>query len=198
MSTSTVSMLLPVGTTSRFSIFVGLTTAPFCHSRSRLLRVVRKIVGVCRFHISAQVELENVVFEIYWNELFSSLSGQQFLETTSHLLTHFAVNGNHVTTVMSQIEIFSSFARDLCSTAQPSVQRSKQTVFIVTLDIAKVHHQICIRHWLFGTTLHLQPFFGPKINGNVSTAAPVSRLILTHSNRLGLLMARRSKLPSER
>ena len=30
---------------------------------SRLLRVVREIVGFCGFHISAQVQVENVVFE---------------------------------------------------------------------------------------------------------------------------------------
>ena len=38
---------------------------------------------------------------------------------------------------------------------------------------------------------------GPKFNGIVFTAAPVSNFIFTHSNRFGLLMASRSKLPSE-
>ena len=39
--------------------------------------------------------------------------------------------------------------------------------------------------------------YGPKFNGHVFTFAPVSRFILTHSNRFGLLLARRSTLPSQ-
>ena len=107
---------------------------------SRLLRVVRKIVGFCGFHLSAQVEVENVIFEIYRNKLFSSMPVQPFFDMSSHTLTNFAVNRNHVTTIMSQIEILSSFARDLCSTAQyfmhsnkSSVEGSKQSVFIAIL-----------------------------------------------------------------
>ena len=59
-----------------------------------------------------------------------------------HSLTNFGVNENHLSTVMSELEILSSFARDLCSTAQnlvytseSSVHRSTQTFFIVTLQL---------------------------------------------------------------
>ena len=101
----------------------------------RLLRVLRKNVGVCGVHLSAPVEIENVVFGIHGNELVSSMPVHQFLKMRSSSLTHYAVNRNHVATVMSQIEILSSFARDLCSTTQhlvytnkSYVQRSEQTV----------------------------------------------------------------------
>ena len=60
----------------------------------------------------------------------------------SHSLTDFAVNRNNASTVMSEVEILSSFARDLCSTAQNfvytsqcSIQRSEQSVFVVSLEL---------------------------------------------------------------
>ena len=61
---------------------------------------------------------------------------------SSHSLTNFALNTNHVSTVVSEVEILSSFARDLCSTAQnfvhsseSSVQRSEQSVSVVSLEL---------------------------------------------------------------
>ena len=104
----------------------------------------------------------------------------------SHSLTNFAVNRNHVSTILSQVEIWSPFARDLCSTAQllvytsseSSIQRSDQTRFRRILGTAPAPS-------------------GQKFNGNVFTVAPVSRFIFTHSNRFGLLMAPRSKPPIE-
>ena len=116
---------------------------------SRLLTVLSKtmisivhIVGLCRFHFSVQVEIENVVFEIDWNEFVLSIPVHQFLKMNSHSLTNFAVNRNHVSTIMSEVEILSSFARDLCSTAQnfvlsgeSSIQRSEQSVFVVSLEL---------------------------------------------------------------
>ena len=110
---------------------------------SRLLTIVHT-VGLGGFHFSAQVEIENVVFEIGWNEFVLSMPVHQFLKMSSHSLTNFAVNLNHVATVMSQIEILSSFARDPCSTAQDfvhtsesSVQRSEQIVFIISLTLPR-------------------------------------------------------------
>ena len=44
---------------------------------SRLLSVVH-IIGFCGFHFSVQVEIENVVLEINWNELVLSISAHQF------------------------------------------------------------------------------------------------------------------------
>ena len=68
-----------------------------------------------------------------------------FWKVISHCLTNFAVNRNHLSTVMSEVEILSSFARNFCRTAQnfvhsrdSSVQRSEQSVFIVS---KKLHHQ---------------------------------------------------------
>ena len=67
-----------------------------------------------------------------------------FSKMNSHSLTTFAVNRNHVYTVMSEVEILSSFARDFCRTAQDfvhssetSVQRSEQSVFVVSLKLPR-------------------------------------------------------------
>ena len=106
---------------------------------SRLLSVVH-IIGLCGLHFSVQVEIENVVFEIHWNELVLSIPAHQFLKMNSHSVTNFVVNRDHVATFMFRIEILSSSARDLCSIAQhhtgeSSVQRSEQTVFVVSLKL---------------------------------------------------------------
>ena len=73
---------------------------------------------------------------------FLSIPVHQFLKNEFSFLTNFAVNRKHVSTVMSQVLILSSFARDLCSAAQhfvhsnePSIQRSEQSVFIVSLKL---------------------------------------------------------------
>ena len=163
---------------------------------SRLLRVLRKIVGFCGFHLFAQVEVENVVFQIYRNKLVSSTPPHLFLTMGSQSLTNFAANRNHVTVVMSQ-------KRNLCSTAKhfvhlnkSSVQRSKQSVFIVTLKLPRSTirntYPLAVR-----LNLPSPDLSGPKFNENVFTEAPVSRFILAHSNRLRLLMAPRSKLRRE-
>ena len=114
---------------------------------SRLLSIIH-IVGLCGFHFSAQVEIENVVFEMDWNEFVLFMPVHQFLKRYSHSLTNFAVNRNRVTAVMSRVEILSSFASDFCSTAQhfvhtseSSIQRSELTVFIMSLKL--VSSTIC-------------------------------------------------------
>ena len=73
-------------------------------------------------------------------ELCSSVPIHQFLGIHPHCLTYFAVHWNHETTVVSQVEIMSSLARDFCCTTQcsaytneSSVQMSKKTDFIVSL-----------------------------------------------------------------
>ena len=58
---------------------------------------------------------KNVVFQKDWNEFVLSMPIHQFLKMNSHSLTNFAVNRNHVSTIISRVEILSSFARDLCS-----------------------------------------------------------------------------------
>ena len=123
----------------------------------------------------------------------------QFLIMNSHSLTNFAVNRNHVCTVMSEVENLSSLARDFCSTAQhfvhtseSSIQRSEQSVFVVSLELPSY----TIRNpRTTGSPMESSspPTSGPKFNGNVFTAAPVSRFIFTHSNRFGLLLALTSK-----
>ena len=78
------SMSSPIGATSRFRVFVGLTSV--------------HVVGLCGFHSSVQVEIENVVVEIDWNDFVLSMAVHQFLKMNSHSLTNFAVIRNRVTT----------------------------------------------------------------------------------------------------
>ena len=87
-------------------------------------------------------EKEDVVLDVDWDELFSSVPSHQPVEVHPHFMATFAVQWNHETTVGSQLEIFSSFARDFSSSAQhfvytseSTVQRSTQTVSIVTLKL---------------------------------------------------------------
>ena len=110
------------------------------------------------------------------------------------------MNRNHETTIWSQIEVLLFFARDLCSAAQhlvcireSSIPRSGQAIFIAsfkwpsfTIWDPVVETSISYLLW---TAVRWE---------NVSTAAPVSRFIFTHSTSLfGLLWAHRSELPSE-
>ena len=108
---------------------------------SRLLSIVH-IVGFCGLHFSVQVDIENVVSEINWNKIVLSIPDHQFLEVVSHSLTNFSVNRDHVSIVVSQVEILSSHASNLCSTTQhlvyaseSSVQRSKRPVFVVSFEL---------------------------------------------------------------
>ena len=57
----------------------------------------------------AQVEIEDVVFNVNWNESFSSVPTHLFFEVYPHCLANFAVLKNHETTARSQIEILMSF-----------------------------------------------------------------------------------------
>ena len=65
-----------------------------------------------------------------------------FSKKNSHSLTNFTVNRNHVTTVVSKVEILSSFVRDFRSSAQnfvctseSSIHGSEQSVLIVSLEL---------------------------------------------------------------
>ena len=94
--------------------------------------MVRKI-GLCRFHFFAPIEVEKVVFDVDWNELFSSVPSH---EMRLHFMTTFAVQLNQEATVGSLIEIltsctpgFSRTAQNFVYTRESSVQRSAQVVF---------------------------------------------------------------------
>ena len=123
---------------------------------SWLLRIDHNI-GFCGLHIFAQNEIEDVVFDIDWNELFSTVPTHLSFEMHPHFMTNVAAHWNHETT-SSRIHTPLAVRWNLPSPAPP----------------------------------------GPTFNGNVFTAAPVFRFIFTNSNRFGLLMAPRSKLPSEK
>ena len=87
----------------------------------------------------------------------------------------------------------SSSARDLCSTAQKNLSdpfSSHRWNF--QAPPSGIHSPLAER-W----NLPSPAPSGPKFNGNVFAAAPVSRFIFTHSNRFGLLVALTSEPPSE-
>ena len=128
----------------------------------------------------------------------------QLVKMNSDSLTNFAVSLNHVTTIMSEVEILSPFARNLCSTAQhfvytgeSSIQRSELSVFIVFLKLPS-------------STIR-NPFTnGSPIESSISCclctktqwervhcSSCVQVQTFTHSNRFGLLLAPRSKIQSE-
>ena len=123
---------------------------------SRLLRIVHNI-GFCGFHFFAQVEIEDVVFDADWNELFLPC---ELTNLSKFILISWPIccARESRNTAGFQIEILSSFARDFSSTAQHFVcisesldQRSTQTAFIVTLELPSSH----IHHWLFDRIFHL-------------------------------------------
>ena len=102
---------------------------------------------------------------------------------------------------MSEVEILSSFSLDFCRTAQnvvhsseSSVQRSEQSISSYPWRTTKLHHQESIHHWQYDKIFHLLLL---QFNGNVFTAALVSKFIITHSNGFGRLVAPRSKPPNE-
>ena len=68
-----------------------------------------------QFHFSIQGS-ENVVFDVDRNEFVLSMPIHQ--SNFFSFLTNFVVTRNHVSTVMSEVEILSSFARDFCRTAR--------------------------------------------------------------------------------
>ena len=93
-------------------------------------------------------------------------------------MANFAVHWNHETTVASQLEFLPSFCKRFlqhCTTfvyaSESSVQRTTQTIFIVTLTLLTTG---C-------SNLPSPAPSGAKFNGHVFTAAPVNKFIFTHS-----------------
>ena len=129
--------------------------------------------------------MEDVVFEVDWSEFVLVMPIHQLLKMNSHSLTNFAVSRNHVSTVMSQVEIFSSFARDLCSAVCHSEIWANHLHSI--LEIAKLHHQESIQPLAVRKNLPSPAPSEPTFNGNVLTGAPMSRFVLTLSSIFGLL-----------
>ena len=166
---------------------------------SRLLSVVH-IIGFCGFHFSGRVEIEKVLVERNWDELVLSIPAHQFLKMSSHSLTNFAVIRDHVSTVMSQIQILSSFARDLCSAAQhlvctseSSVQRSEQTVFIVSL---KLPNSTIKNPFITGSPIEssISCSFWTQVQWDCVHCSSCVQVHLHHSNRFRLLTTPRSNL----
>ena len=56
-------------------------------------------VFVCELHFFAEVEIEDVVFNVNWNELFPSVPTHQSFEVHPHFLANFAVHWKDETAV---------------------------------------------------------------------------------------------------
>ena len=154
---------------------------------SRLLKIVRKI-GFCGLHFFAQMEIEDVVFDVNWNELFSFVPTHLPFEVYPHFLANVAVHWNHETTVRPQLEILMSFARDVSRTAQNFVCTG-----VLRSELGTNHF---LRH-LETAKLHQQAMWTEVQWTCVYCSSLVSGFIFTHSKRFGLLIAPRSKTPSE-
>ena len=170
----------------------------------RLLRVLRKMVGFCRCHLSAQVEIENVVYEIHGNELACSMPIHQFLKVSFHSMTNCCSESescchrhfrNRILVVPNTRSL--QHGKTLCATQQVFRSEIGAHSFHHNLGIAKVHHQERCRHWLFDTTVHPLLLLDRSSMDMCLLRLLCQRFILTHSNCFGRLMAARSKLPRE-
>ena len=94
----------------------------------------------------AQIEIEDAVFGVDWNELF--LPYQLTYVSTCILISWpmLLCTGIVKPPPDPKIEIVSSVARDFSGTAQHLVCTA-QTVFHLNLETAKLHHQESIHHW---------------------------------------------------
>ena len=135
--TSIGSKSSPLGARSVFSLDSRAHSSAILVSR--LLRLVHN-VGFCGFRFFVQVEIEDVVLAVDCDELFSSAPTHQSFQ----VLANFAVQWNLGTSVGSQIDILSSFARGLSSTTQHFVLHSEPSVR--NLETAKLHRQEAIHH----------------------------------------------------
>ena len=149
-----------MGTVSRFTVVVGLTSDTLCHTRFPTFQFLSqnsaRHLSHCGFlqtslpgsgrnwEYHSRDKLEEALFSIFI---------QQFLELNSHFLTNFAVSRNHINTFVFHIEVL-FFTRDLrnswcwcwcrgwCAAVQhfvciheSSIQRPGKTFFIVSLKL---------------------------------------------------------------
>ena len=91
-SPPTGSMSSPMGTVSRFTVVVGLTSGALCHTRFPTVGSLSQkfcsaslthTVGFFRLHFPVQVEIGSIFLETNWNKLVFSKFIQQFLEMNS-------------------------------------------------------------------------------------------------------------------
>ena len=107
---------------------------------SRLLRIVHNI-GFCGLHFFAQKEYEDVLRDVDWNELFSSVPIHQSLEVHRHFMANFAVHWDHASTVgIPSRNYCRPFARDFSSTAQHFCVH--QCVFRSEIDTNRFHRNL--------------------------------------------------------
>ena len=71
---------------------------------SRLLSVVR-IIGFCGFHLSVQVEFENVVFEIHGNEFVSSTGSFNRRHVPSRNMVDLCTRSNHSRRILETAQL---------------------------------------------------------------------------------------------
>ena len=176
---------------SRFRIVVGLTSALLCHFFFPTAETSSLDNDQHRSHCWSllislfESEIENVVFVIDWNEFILSMPIHQFLKMISHSLTNFAVNVNHVCTVVSEVKILSSFAREFCA--------SEQSVFVVSLELPS-----CTIKNPFTTGSPTESSISSSIWTKIQwDCVHGSSCVQVHLHPFGPLVALTSKPPSE-
>ena len=142
------------------------------------------------------------VIHVDTSELLSSVLAHQLFDVYPQFLCIFAVcktHQNHHHIPNRNLDVLHMqllpHCKELC--VHPCLFRTVTGLrhFRRSLENAKFHHQECTHHWLFCGMFRLLQHLDKS--STVSTAAPVSKSIFTHSNRFGLLTAPRSKLPRE-
>ena len=85
---------------------------------SQLLRIFVIMDFLKTFTSVHEIEIEDVLLDLDWNELFSSVPTHRSFEMHPHVMANVALHWNHETIIGSQMEILSSFACDFACTAR--------------------------------------------------------------------------------
>ena len=159
------------------------------------------IVGLGRIHFSVQVEIENVVFEIDWNKFVLSIPIQQCLKNEfsfpdqfcceSESCIHHRIRGRNLVVLCTR-SLQHCTTNTLCTPVSGPFKDLNIPFSSYPWNCqappSGIHSPLAVRY-----NLPSPAPSGPKFNGNVFTAAPVSRFIFTQSNCFGLLVALTSK-----
>ena len=130
-----------IGAAFRFRVSVGLASALLCRI---CFPIAEKCSQDCWFLWISLLHsnMDSVVFKIHGNELASSMSVHQFLKMGSHFDQFCCESGScsrrHVPkrTLCSLLHAISAaLTQHFAYTRESSVQRSEQTVFVVSLNL---------------------------------------------------------------
>ena len=113
----TGSMSSPMGTATRFRVVVGFTNALLCHTRfptvDSLSQNTARHLSHCGFLQTSLLGSDRNWEYHSQDKLERPFHKRSTIsQMNSHSLTNFTVSRNHVTTIVSHIEVLLFFARD--------------------------------------------------------------------------------------